>query len=303
MYDTCFCAPIIKAPIYYQDYNTGAVAITGETANLPVITNQVKNDIQSPKGQMQKHNIQNITVSKISIITPIGLWLKLNDDYDNKANMWNTIHTFVGGGSFNGNFYSNGQYSYPSFYFEVDPNDINNVDVKLDIGYYKDAIVNKDINKYPYQYIANLQNIQFSLIIKLEKGLINIYLNDNKEPTISINKDQCGIGWQRSPDYKTLNAGYAFSPDTDGTLKLEMVLALPNKSFSSSLNSYYIPTKPVTSIKRNIESIEKRQKMKTQIEINKKVKNIGNTSIPPGLYLYQPYGTYILLDPSKYPIQ
>jgi hypothetical protein len=95
--------------------------------------------------------------------------------------------------------------------------------------------------------------------------------------------------WLRSPDYTILNAAYNLDT-TYGTNKplLQIILALPNKTFSSILSSYH-PTKPVTSInRRNIEN-----------KINKKVKSVRDSENK-GMFTTDGY-SYILLDPKNYP--
>ncbi len=267
MYMSCFCGPIIKAPLYYDGQ------ATGETLNLPVITNQVKNDIlspfQSPQPSKTSDTITNLQYIYLQI--PIGLWLNLNNTYSNKGikdiqNNFQGIGTNVSG--------------YPCFTFDFTITD--DIDCKLDIGYYKNVNINN----------MTLIKTEFSLIIKLVNGIINIYLNDTiAQPIISIGMQQYELGYFRSPDYTKLNTSYRLS-ESGNKLGLEMILALPNKNFSSSLNNYKL-IKPATIINR-IKDQNKTDK-------NKKVKSVRNEDLKGMFYTNDMYETQMLLDPANYP--
>jgi hypothetical protein len=262
MYKTCFCAPIIKAPIYYNN------KFTGETMNLPIITNQVKNDILTLGNQINNTDIlDKMTEFTLSFTIPIGLWINFNNSYKHKGILDTSDAVFR----------NYGQYEYPSFYKDMVLSG-DEIDCKLDIGYYKN--INIDT--------MTLTKTEFSLIIKLNNNILNIYLNDNNKPIIQINMLK-NTRWLRSPDYTILNAAYNLDT-TYGTNKplLQIILALPNKTFSSILSSYH-PTKPVTSInRRNIEN-----------KINKKVKSVRDSENK-GMFTTDGY-SYILLDPKNYP--
>jgi hypothetical protein len=266
MYISCFCGPIIKAPLYYNGQ------ATGETLNLPVITNQVKNDISSPfpPPQPLKTSDKITNLDHIYLLTPIGLWLNLNNIYSNKG-IKNINSSFQGMGT--------NDSDYPSFSFDFNITD--DIDCKLDIGYYKNVNIDK----------MTLNKTEFSLIIKLVDGIINIYLNDNiTQPIISIGMQQHELGYFSSPDYTKLNTSYRLN-DSGDKLGLEMILALPNKNFSSSLSNYNI-IKPVTSINR----IKIQNKTK-----NKKVKSVRNEDLKGMFDTNDMYHTQMLLDPANYP--
>jgi hypothetical protein len=168
---------------------------------------------------------------------------------------------------------------YPSFSFDFNITD--DIDCKLDIGYYKNVNIDK----------MTLNKTEFSLIIKLVDGIINIYLNDNiTQPIISIGMQQHELGYFSSPDYTKLNTSYRLN-DSGDKLGLEMILALPNKNFSSSLSNYNI-IKPVTSINR----IKIQNKTK-----NKKVKSVRNEDLKGMFDTNDMYHTQMLLDPANYP--
>ena len=265
MYISCFCGPIIKAPLYYNGQ------ATGETLNLPVITNQVKNDISSPLPPPQplKTSDKITNLDHMNLLMPIGLWLNLNNTYSNKG-IQNITSNFLNKGN---------DSEYPSFSFGFEITD--DIDCKLDIGYYKNVNIDK----------MTLNKTEFSLIIKLVDGIINIYLNDTiAQPIISIGMQQSELGYFfSSPDYTKLNTSYRLY-DLDNKLHLEMILALPNKNFSSKSN--YKVIKPSTNINR----------IKNQNKTNKnKIKSVRNEVLKGMFDTEDSYGTQMLLDPANYP--
>jgi hypothetical protein len=236
MYITCFCAPIIEAPLYI--YKTELKDDTGKTLNLPVITNQVKMNLRkglpppppSPSPSNTLNGIKNL--KKFNLTVPIGVWLNVDETY---------THTPI---KRNNNRFSGPYGDFPSFIFDIYFSN-DNIDIKLDFGYYKNVNIKNMTNNIT----------EFSLIIKLEYGILNIYLNAENSPIISIDKQQYGYGWINSPEYTKLNAtyrynGYANAPGGDDNM-LEIQLAFPIKDLDSSISSYN-PTKPVTNINKNI---------------------------------------------------
>jgi hypothetical protein len=144
----------------------------------------------------------------------------------------------------NNNRFSGPYGNFPSFIFDILFSK-DNIDIKLDFGYYKNVNIKDMTNNIT----------EFSLIIKLENGILNIYLNTDKSPIISIDKQQYNYGYINSPDYTRLNATYRYNgnasaPGGDDNM-LEIELAFPIKDLDSSISSYN-PTKPVTNINKNI---------------------------------------------------
>lgn len=283
IYNSCFCAPIIKAPIYFE-YDKD----TGETMNLPVITNQVKNDLYSPlqtsivPAEPGTKIPDKITSFDLILEIPIGLWVNLNNSYVQRGIMTIDRSKLCKNGDFTAceSIGLNDVFDeYPAFRYSLILSETT--DIKLDIGYYKNIQLDK----------MTLNKTEFSLIIKVIEGVINIYLNNNNKPTILISMEQHGMGYIRSPDYTILNTSYRLGDYYSGEhMTLEMVLALPNKIFSSSVSSYYIPTKQVTKVDRIKNNANK---------INKKVKNVRSTN-KPGLFTIGGNSS-IILDPTNYP--
>ena len=262
MYSSCFCAPIIKVPIYKYERILPITDTdnTGETLNLPVITNQVKMDLNlaQPKSSLSPSKSSITVFNYILLTVPIGVWLNLDNDSKGIEKLYSYFDNLV----------------FPSFIFYNKLSNNENIDIKLDVGYYK----NVDTKT------MTLSKTEFYLRIKLENGIINIYYSNATKPIISIT-DQQDEGYTSSPDYKILNASYRFNEGM-----LDMVLAFPNSSFSDSLS--YIPTNPVTPTKPVTKVIR-------NTNIIRDTKNIINYFGSNEFLLTET--TMIKLDPTKFP--